>query len=215
MRARRAQGQLGAHSPGTKLLASVLTPESQARAARLVSRRRAQGTKYVTNPKRLDSPAARARVPSRSVGSCRLRVPRTKLLEWLINGLIDCQGPHLQNSQECDPGREKSETNPSNHPLPLHRQETSRNNLTGLKPREGFFFLSFFFFFPFPLNSFFLSLFFFFFSFLLPPILYHFYVLFLPSFIYFYVLIFVKIPSYLASDLSLFLLPSFLPFLLS
>ena len=74
----------------------------------MVGQRRAQGTKYVTNPKRLDSPAARA------------RVPRTKLLEWLINDLIDCQGPHLQNSEECDPGREKSETNPSNHPLPLH-----------------------------------------------------------------------------------------------
>ena len=52
----------------------------------MVGRRYAQGTKYVTNPKRLDSPAARA------------RVPRTKLLEWLINDLIDCQGPHLQNS---------------------------------------------------------------------------------------------------------------------
>ena len=98
---------------------------SQARAARLVGRRRAQGTKYVTNPKRLDSPAARARVPSQSGWSRRSRVPRTKLLEWLINGLIDCQGPHLQNSEECDPGREKSETNPSNHPLPFHRQDTS------------------------------------------------------------------------------------------
>ena len=113
----------------------------------------------------------------------------------------------LNNSEECDPGREKSETNPSNHPLPLHRQDTSRTNLTGLKPTEVFFF------FPFPLNSFFLSLFFF--SFLLPPILYHFYVFFLPSFIYFYVLIFAKIPSYLAYDLSLFLLPSFLPSFLS
>ena len=71
---------------------------------------------------------------------------------------------------------------------------TSRTNLTGLKPAEDFFF---------------------FLSFLLPPILYHFYVFFLPFFkIYFYVLIFVKIPAYLASDLSLFLLPSFLPFLL-
>ena len=145
LRARRAQGQLGAHFPGTKLLASVLTPESQARAARLVGRRRAQGTKYIRNPKRLDSPAARARVPSQSGRSRCLRVPRTKLLEWLINGLIDCQGPHLQNSEECDPGREKSETNPSNHPLPLHRQDTSRNNLTGLKPGEDFFFLFFFF----------------------------------------------------------------------
>ena len=39
-----------------------------------------------------------------------------------------------------------------------------------------------------------------------------FYSFFLPSFIYSFVLIFVKIPSYLASNLSLFLLPSF-PFL--
>ena len=85
---------------------------------------------------------------------------------------------------------------------------TSRTNLTGLKPAEDFFFfLSSFppeFLLPLSLFS----------SFLLPPILYHFYVFFLPSFIYFYVLIFVKIPSYPASDLSLFLLPSFLPFLL-
>ena len=102
---------------GQKLLASVLTPESQTRAARLVGRRRAQGTKYVTNPKRLDSPAARSRLPSQSGRSRCLCVPRTKLLEWLINGLINCQGPHLQNSEECHPGREKSETNPSNHPL--------------------------------------------------------------------------------------------------
>ena len=184
----------------------------------MVSRQRAQGTKYVTNPKRLDSSAARARVPCQSGWSRRLRVPRTKLLEWLINGLIDCQGPHLQNSEECDPGREKSETNPSNHPLPLHRRDTSRYNLAGSKPTEDFFSFIFsylFSFLSFP-PEFLLPLSFFsFFSFLLPPILYHFYVFFLPSFIYFYVLIFVKIPSYLAYDLSLFLLPAFLPFLLS
>ena len=93
----------------------------------MVGRRHAQGTKYVTNPKRLDYPAAHARIPSQSGWSRSLRVPRTKLLEWLINGLIDCQGPHLQNSEECDPGREKSETNPSNHPLPLHRQDDQQN----------------------------------------------------------------------------------------
>ena len=130
----------------------------------MVSRRRAQGTKYVTNPKRLDSPAARARVPSLSGWSRHLPVPRTKLLEWLINGLIDCQGPHLQNSEECDPGREKSETNPSNHPLPLHRQDTSRYNLTGLKPTEDFFFYLFSFF-SFP-PEFLLPLSFFFFFFI-------------------------------------------------
>ena len=53
----------------------------------------------------------------------------------------DCR---LNNSKECGPGREKSETNPSNHPLPLHRQDTSRTNLTGLKPAEDSFFHSFF-----------------------------------------------------------------------
>ena len=173
----------------------------------MVGRLRAQSPNNVTNPKRLDSPAARARVRSQSGWSGHSRVPRTKLLDWLINGLIACQGPHLQNSEECDPGRKKSETNPSNHRLPLHRQDNSRNNLNGLKPTEDFFFsLS-----SFP-PEFLLP--FFFFSVLLPPIRYLFYVFFLPSFIYFYVLIFVKIPSYLDSDLSLFLLPFFLPFLL-
>ena len=137
--------------------------------ARLVSQLRAQGTNSVTNPKQLDSPAARARVPSQSGWSGLSRVPRTKLLDWLINSLIACQGTHLQNSDECDPGRKKSENNPSNHPLPLHRQHNSRNNLNGLKPTEDFFFPFFFFPFPFPLNSFFLSLsFFFFHSFFLP-----------------------------------------------
>ena len=181
---------------------AACAPVSQALGARLVCRQRAQGKKYGTNPKRLDSPAARAHVPNQSAWSPCLRVPRTKLLDWLINGLIACQGPHLQrlpntcapcrsyklsrtkaehlaegscsdwgvcrlnNSEECEPGREKSETNPSNHPLPLHRQDTSRYNLTGLKPTEdifSFFFFIFFLFFPFPLNSFFLSPFFLFF----------------------------------------------------
>ena len=85
---------------------------------------------------------------------------------------------------------------------------TSRTNLTSLKPAEDlFFFLSFF---P---PEFFLPFSFFLFLFLLPSILYLSYSFFLPSFIYSVVLIFVKIPSYLASDLSLFLpVPSF-PFL--
>ena len=89
-------------------------------------------------------------------------------------------------------------------------RKISKTNLAGLKPAEDFFF------FPFPssfppefLHPFCPS---FFFLFLLPSILYHFYSYFLPSFIYSVVLIFVKIPSYLASDLSLFLLPSFLSF---
>ena len=33
----------------------------------------------------------------------------------------------LDNSEECGSGREKSETNPSNHPLPFHRQEDGQN----------------------------------------------------------------------------------------
>ena len=87
-------------------------------------------------------------------------------------------------------------------------RKTSRTNLTDLKSAEDFFFF---------LSSFppeFLLLFCpsFFSLFLLPSILYLFYSFFLPSFIYSVVLIFVKIPSYLASDLSLFLLPSFLSF---
>ena len=88
---------------------------------------------------------------------------------------------------------------------------TSRTNLTSLKPAEDFFysfFLSSFppeFLLPFCPSVFYLVL--------LPSILYLFNCFFLPSFIYSFVLIFVKIPSYLASDLSLFLLPSILPFL--
>ena len=143
-------------------------PASLAWAARSVGRLRAQSPNNVTNPKRLDSPAARARVRSQSGWSGHSRVPRTKLLDWLINGLIACQGPHLQNSEECDPGRKKSETNPSNHPLPLHRQDTSRNNLTGLQPTEDFFFYPFSFFsFP-PEFLLPLSFFLFFHSFFLP-----------------------------------------------
>ena len=33
----------------------------------------------------------------------------------------------LNNSKECGSGREKSETNPPNPPLPLHRQEDQQN----------------------------------------------------------------------------------------
>ena len=83
-------------------------------------------------------------------------------------------------------------------------RKTSRTNLTGLKPAEDLFF-------PFLLSPWITSSFLFF-LFLLPPILYLFYAFFLPSFIYSFVLIFVKIPSYLGSDLSLFPLPSFLSF---
>ena len=143
--------------------AACSAPASLAWAAQLVGRLPAQSPNNVTNLKRLDSPAVHARVPSQSSWSGLWLVPRTKLLDQLINGLIACQGPHLQNSEECDPGRKKSETNPSNHRLPLHRQDNSRNNLNGLKPTEDFFFFILFLFFPFPLNSFFLSLFFFFF----------------------------------------------------
>ena len=86
-------------------------------------------------------------------------------------------------------------------------RKTSRTNLTSLKPAEDFFF------FPFLLHPEFLLPFcpsFFFYSFFLPS----FTLLFLPpAFFYLFILIFVKIPSYLASDLSLFLLPSVLPFL--
>ena len=90
-------------------------------------------------------------------------------------------------------------------------RKTSRTNLTCLKAAEDFFFFPFLSSFPpeflLPFCPSYFSLF------LLPSILYLFYSFFLPSFIYSVVLIFVKIPSYLASDLSLFLLPSFLPFL--
>ena len=80
-------------------------------------------------------------------------------------------------------------------------RKTSRTDLTSLKPAKDFFK---------KIPSSFLS--FFLFLFLLPSILYLFYSIFLPSFIYSFVLLFVKIPSYLASDLSLFPLPSFLSF---
>ena len=110
--------------------------------------------------------------------------------------------------EECGSGREKSETNPSNHPSCFTHRKTSTTNLTSLKPAEDFFFFSFLssfspeFLLPF-CPSFFL--------FLLPSILYLFYSFFLPSLICF-ILIFVKILSYPASNLSLFLLPSFLSF---
>ena len=84
-------------------------------------------------------------------------------------------------------------------------RKTSRINLTGLKPAEDVIFP------PFPLNSFFLSVLLSFFPSSFHPLLF-FYSFLLPSFIYCFLLIFVKITSYLASDLSLFLLPTFLPF---
>ena len=37
---------------------------------------------------------------------------------------LDCR---LNNSEEYGSGREKSETNPSKHPIPLHRQEDQQN----------------------------------------------------------------------------------------
>ena len=36
-------------------------------------------------------------------------------------------GWRLDNSEECGSGREKSETNPSNHSLHFHRQEDQQN----------------------------------------------------------------------------------------
>ena len=33
----------------------------------------------------------------------------------------------LDNTKECGSGRERSETNPSTHPLPFHRQEDQQN----------------------------------------------------------------------------------------
>ena len=33
----------------------------------------------------------------------------------------------LNNSQDYGSGKEKSETNPSNHPLPFHRKEDQEN----------------------------------------------------------------------------------------
>ena len=77
-------------------------------------------------------------------------------------------------------------------------RKTSKTNLNSLKPAEDLFYFLFsfssFFFLSFFPPEFLLPLSFFSFipSFLLPPILYHFYVFFLPSFIYSVVLIFVK-----------------------
>ena len=92
---------------------------------------------------------------------------------------------------------------------------TSRTNLTSLKPAKDLFFFSCFFFLSFFPPEFLLPFCpsFFFYSFFLRSFTF-FYSFFLPSFIYSVVFIFVKIPSYLASDLSLVLLPSSLPFLL-
>ena len=91
---------------------------------------------------------------------------------------------------------------------------TSRTNLTSLKPAEDlfFFFLLLFFFPSFPLKSFFLSVLlslFIPFSFHPLPFLF-----LLPAFFYLFCCFNFckKIPSYLASNLSLFLLPSFLSF---
>ena len=92
-------------------------------------------------------------------------------------------------------------------------RKTSRTNQTCLKAAEDLFFYFLFFFPSFPPESLHPPCPSFFFLSLLPSILYLFYSFFLPYFIYSFVLTFVKIPSYLASDLSLFLLPSFLPFL--
>ena len=94
---------------------------------------------------------------------------------------------------------------------------TSRTKLTSLKPTEDlsfsfFFFPSSFFFPSFPLNSFFLSVLL---SFFIPSPFYPLPFLFLlPAFFYLFCCFNFcqKIPSYLASDLSLFLLPSFLSF---
>ena len=91
---------------------------------------------------------------------------------------------------------------------------TRRTNLTTLKPAEDDFFSFFFSFFvpSFPLNSFFLSVLL---SFFIPSSFHPLPLLFLlPAFFYLFCCFNFcqKIPSYLASDLSLFLLPSFLSF---
>ena len=84
-------------------------------------------------------------------------------------------------------------------------RKTSSTNLTGLKPAQDFSFFP-----PFPLNSFFLSVLL---SFLIPSSFHPLPFLFLlNAFFYFFVLIFVKIPSYLSSDLFLSFLPSFFSF---
>ena len=104
-RAHQAQGRLGVRFPNRK-------PGRLNWSAGCALR--AQNT--VTNPKWRDYPAASARVPSQSgrrllasvpspgSWSHRLHVPRTKLRDWLINGLIACQGPHLQRlPNKCAP----------------------------------------------------------------------------------------------------------------
>ena len=47
-----------------------------------------------SSPKRLDQLAALSRAQSRLIG--RLRNSSPKWLDWMINGLAACQGPHLQ-----------------------------------------------------------------------------------------------------------------------
>ena len=80
---------------------AACAPASQAGAARLVCRPAARSGHKITSQTQSGwIPLLRARIPSQSGWSRGLRVPRTKLLDWLINGLIDCQGPHLQNSEE-------------------------------------------------------------------------------------------------------------------
>ena len=90
-------------------------------------------------------------------------------------------------------------------PSRFTKRKTSRTNRTSLKSAEDFFFFP-----PFPVNSCFISvLLSFFYSFLLPS-----FTFFIPysCLILCIVLISIKIPSYLASDLSVFLLPSSLSF---
>ena len=96
----------------------------------------------------------------------------------------------LDNSKEWGSGREKSETNPSTHPLPYHRKEDQQNWRDGLKPAEDFLFL-----------------------FLLPSILYF----FIPSsclllFIFYFNFCY---NSFFLSLLSSFFIPSFLSFSIS
>ena len=94
-------------------------------------------------------------------------------------------------------------------PSHFTHRTTSRTNLSGLKPAEDFFFFP-----PFPLNSFLLSVLL---SFFIPSSFHPLpFLFFLPAcFIYCFHSIFLKIPSNLASDLPLFLLPSFLSFSIS
>ena len=49
----------------------------------------------------------------------------------------------MNNSEECGPGREKSETNPSNHPLLFHRQDDQQNYPDQFKDSRRLFFFPF------------------------------------------------------------------------